>query len=78
MWMWETRTHAHARVDLSDLSSAMIIAWLHNGLDKAEYDAHIKPIIEQRCLSCHGGSNPHIRIAPISAGGLAPCCLSAG
>jgi hypothetical protein len=40
--------------------SAMIIAWLHNGLDKAEYDAHIKPIIDQRCLSCHGGSNPHI------------------
>ena len=39
---------------------AMIIAWVHNGLDKAEYDTHIKPIIDQRCLSCHGVGNPHI------------------
>lgn len=39
---------------------ATIIASLHNGFDKAEYDDHIKPIIDQRCLSCHGGSNPHI------------------
>lgn len=39
---------------------AMIIAWVHSGLDKGEYDAHIKPIIEQRCLSCHGVGNPHI------------------
>jgi hypothetical protein len=39
---------------------AKIIASLHDGFDKAEYDDHIKPIIDQRCLSCHGGSNPHI------------------
>ncbi|MCR4283372.1 MAG: hypothetical protein NUV72_10145 [Bauldia sp.] len=39
---------------------ATIIGWVHRGLDKAEYDARIKPIIEQRCLTCHDGSNPHI------------------
>jgi len=39
---------------------AVIISSLHKGLDEAEYDAHVKPIIDQRCLTCHGGSNPHI------------------
>lgn len=39
---------------------AMIIAWVHNGLDKSEYEGRIKSIIDQRCLSCHGGSNPHL------------------
>ena len=37
-----------------------IIGWVHGGLDKAAYDAKIKPIIAQRCLTCHDGSNPHI------------------
>jgi hypothetical protein len=39
---------------------ASIIGWVHRGLDRAEYDAQIKPIIEKRCLACHDGSNPHI------------------
>ena len=57
--------------------SAIIIAWLHNGLDKAEYDAHIKPIIEQRCLSCHGGAQnaaqaAALRPAPMARITVAP------
>jgi hypothetical protein len=39
---------------------ASIIGWVHHGLDRAEYDAGIKPIIDRRCLACHDGSNPHI------------------
>jgi hypothetical protein len=39
---------------------ATIIGWVHRGLDNAEYDSTIKPIIERRCLACHDGSNPHI------------------
>jgi hypothetical protein len=39
---------------------ATIIGWVHHDLDKSEYDARIKPIIERRCLACHDGSNPHI------------------
>jgi hypothetical protein len=37
-----------------------IISWVHRGLDQAEYQSRIKPIVDQRCLACHDGSNPHI------------------
>ena len=37
-----------------------IIAWLHDGASQAQYDTTVKPIIAQRCLLCHNGSNPHI------------------
>jgi len=37
-----------------------IVAWVHEGLGKAAYESKIKPIIKQRCLACHDGSNPHI------------------
>jgi len=40
--------------------SSTVISWVHRGLDKQEYEAQIKPIIDRRCLSCHDGSNPHI------------------
>lgn len=33
---------------------------VHRGGGEEEYNQHIKPIIEKRCLVCHGGSNPHI------------------
>lgn len=45
---------------LPEAERSTIIRWVHNDLDRAEYDAHIKPIIDQRCLACHDGSNPHI------------------
>jgi hypothetical protein len=37
-----------------------IVGWIRRGLDKSEFDANIAPIIAQRCLACHDGSNPHI------------------
>jgi hypothetical protein len=37
-----------------------IIAWVRAGIDQAQYDSTIKPIIASRCLACHDGSNPHI------------------
>ena len=40
--------------------SGSIVGWVHRGLDNSEYDTRIAPIIEQRCLACHDGSNPHI------------------
>ncbi len=40
--------------------SATIIGWIHHGLDQAEYQTKIAPIVENRCLACHDGSNPHI------------------
>ena len=40
--------------------AATIVGWVHGGIDKAQYEAKIKPIVAQRCLACHDGSNPHI------------------
>jgi hypothetical protein len=37
-----------------------IISWIHSGADKGGYDQQIVPIVEKSCLSCHGGSNPHL------------------
>lgn len=37
-----------------------LIGWVRRGTDEQEYEARIRPILEQRCLSCHDGSNPHI------------------
>ncbi|MFQ5773644.1 MAG: hypothetical protein ACE5GS_03915 [Kiloniellaceae bacterium] len=37
-----------------------IIGWVRRGVDRQEYEARIKPIIDRRCLACHDGSNPHI------------------
>ena len=34
--------------------------WINNGAEKAEYETQIEPIIEQSCLDCHDGSNPHL------------------
>lgn len=32
----------------------------HRGGGEAEYNKTVKPIVEKRCLACHGGHNPHI------------------
>jgi hypothetical protein len=40
--------------------AAKVIAWVQQGSKKDEYETAIRPLIEQRCMSCHDGSNPHI------------------
>ncbi len=40
--------------------AAKLISWVHDGADRAKYESDIKPLLAQRCLSCHDGSNPHI------------------
>jgi len=37
-----------------------ILRWIHSGADKADFETRIEPIIEQNCLDCHDGSNPHL------------------
>lgn len=37
-----------------------IVGWVRRGLDKKEYEDHIKAIFDKRCIACHDGSNPHI------------------
>jgi hypothetical protein len=40
--------------------AARLITWAREGADHARYDTDVKPILDQRCMSCHDGSNPHL------------------
>ena len=37
-----------------------VLAWIHAGADRTAYERTIRPTFEQRCVSCHDGSNPHL------------------
>jgi hypothetical protein len=37
-----------------------IIAWVQDGADRAKYETTVNATFDQRCLSCHDGSNPHL------------------
>jgi hypothetical protein len=43
---------------LSEQEAAKIIAWIHGGATKEEYDREVKPITESRCIMCHNPDNP--------------------
>lgn len=38
----------------------VLIAWARAGADQGKYGSDIKPILDQRCMMCHDGGNPHI------------------
>ena len=37
-----------------------IISWIRSGAEKEGFETRIQPIIEENCLDCHDGSNPHL------------------
>jgi hypothetical protein len=37
-----------------------IIDWVQKGSDRDGYETVIRQVLDQRCLSCHDGSNPHL------------------
>jgi magnesium-transporting ATPase (P-type) len=37
-----------------------IIDWLQKGSNRSEYETAIRPVLDERCMSCHDGSNPHL------------------
>jgi hypothetical protein len=39
---------------------ATLLAWVRDGADKTAYSEEIEAIVEDNCLSCHDGSNPHL------------------
>ncbi len=43
----------------ADESSAISV-WIHEGASKAGFEDNINAIIEQRCSTCHDGTNPHL------------------
>ncbi len=38
-----------------------IVAWVQTGSDRSTYETEIRPILDERCMSCHDGSNPHLQ-----------------
>jgi hypothetical protein len=45
---------------LPDPEKHEVIAWVRKGSPVENYEPRIKAIVEQRCLMCHSGTNPHI------------------
>lgn len=39
---------------------AQIIAWVRDGGKEDAFGQTVQPILQNRCLGCHNGSNPHI------------------
>jgi hypothetical protein len=39
---------------------AELIAWARSGATEEAFTSQAQPIIENRCLQCHNGSNPHV------------------
>ena len=37
-----------------------MLEWITDGADKRTFNAGIESIVEENCLSCHDGSNPHL------------------
>jgi len=40
--------------------AATISAWIHKGAEEAVFTDTIQPIIDDNCVACHDGSNPHL------------------
>jgi hypothetical protein len=38
----------------------VLVTWAQKGADRGNYESDIKPILDQRCMMCHDGSNPHL------------------
>jgi hypothetical protein len=60
----ETRLEASLKGSMSGMlplqEREVIFEWIRRGSERDRYDAQIAPIMEQRCVSCHDGSNPAI------------------
>jgi len=39
---------------------ASMITWVQEGSDRSSYETEIRPVLDERCMSCHDGSNPHL------------------
>jgi len=55
-----------------------VIAWVRAGASQASYLSDIKPIFDNRCMACHGGSNPELTNLSIYDGVKAVTEIGAG
>ena len=37
-----------------------MIQWVQQGADRSQYESAIRPVLDERCMGCHDGSNPHL------------------
>ncbi len=37
-----------------------MIQWVQKGADHSQYESVIRPVLDERCMGCHDGSNPHL------------------
>ncbi|MBX3702730.1 MAG: protein S100 [Steroidobacteraceae bacterium] len=37
-----------------------VVDWVRQGSDREDYEAEIRAVLNERCMSCHDGSNPHL------------------
>ena len=37
-----------------------VIEWVQKGSKRDQYEAVIRPVLDERCMACHDGSNPHL------------------
>jgi len=48
-------------IDMIDPENAATIsAWIHKGAEESVFSDTIQPILEDNCIACHDGSNPHL------------------
>lgn len=45
---------------LPETERAAIFKWVDTGANAEAYESQIKPIVQERCIACHDGSNPHV------------------
>ena len=60
----DTRLEVALKGPMSSMISSdkkeKLINWIHSGRKKATFDTDVLPIIKEKCILCHSGSNPHI------------------
>lgn len=59
-----SRLEAALRGSMSSMlpaeEASALITWVETGADQASYENNIKPILGNRCITCHDGTNPHL------------------
>ena len=37
-----------------------LVSWAQEGGDRGAYEKRVRPVFDNRCMTCHDGSNPHL------------------
>ncbi|MEW6120781.1 MAG: hypothetical protein AB1593_11905 [Pseudomonadota bacterium] len=60
----DTRLETALKGPMADMlppeERSVIFTWVKDGATQEGYDQKVKSIVDNRCLACHDGSNPHL------------------